>query len=231
MKNLIFYLAFFLCACKTKIDQPQSSGQTFHILIADTNGNIRAYRDRENFSHCSEIAKQLNLQDITKGTDSIEIRAWYSFSFSNSENLYILKGIDTAWTISYYRIHLRQYDYDKSLNWNPFTNPIVDSSFSKSITISSGNWKDSLQKLNIDTIWKLPSQCEIKMPSNLGFTDCSSHRMEIADRNQYKFVYYHCPMAYERKLKDHSHLTFLTYFDKITSLAHQYSAFIPYKFD
>ena len=225
-------MAFCLAACKYQVDKT-STKEVFQILIADTTGNRRAYSDISNFDHCRGIARQLNLKDITKGADSIEIRAWYSFSFSHTEELYILKGIDTNWTISYYRIYNRQYDYDndRGKDWNPYTQPIIDSSESKTIYINTRNWKDSLSKLKLDSIWKIPSQSEIKMPKNIGFTDCDSYRIEIADRHKYKFMYYHCPNAYESKLNDHSQLLFLDYYYRISSLARQYNSYIPYKFE
>jgi RNAse (barnase) inhibitor barstar len=224
--SLILLLNFYCCSTNTGNSDRKDS---FRRIIVDTTNNYRAKWDLSSISHFSEIAKQLSFTDITKGADSLEIRAWYDFSFSNSEELYTIKLIDTTCILSYYRIYTHSYDYENNnhVNWNPFTQPIIDSALSKTVSLKEGDYKS----LNIDSIWNLKSQSEIKMPDTIGFTDCDSYSIEIADKRVYKFVSYHCPNGYYEKLKKKEILDFLNCFGKIMLLVEKSNVRIPYKYD
>ena len=223
---LIFIINLF--ACKTEKGEIDHKN-LFQLIIPDTTNNNRAKRDLESFKHVTEISKQLNLRDIAKGVDSLEIRAWYSFSFSNSEELYSLKFIDTTCLLTYYRIYTRDYNYDEQPRkiWNPFSQPIVDSAISKTIILKVDDYKN----LHIDRFWNLKSESQINIPDSIGFTDCESYSIEIADTKKYKFIKYHCPNGYYEKLKKKDILDFLNCFSEVQLLIDSNNARIQYKFD
>ncbi len=223
----IFIFSFLSCKTKTESVVAENSIQ---LLIPDTTKNIRAQSDLDYIEHCSEIAKQLGLGDLKKGVDSFEIRLWNDFSFVSTNELFILKLLDTTYSMTYYRLYYRSYDYDnenRNRQWNPFKQPIVDSCFSKTVLLK----KDDLKSLNLQEIWSLYSQSELKIPDSVGFSDCYTNTIEVADKKRYKFMSHHCPNGYFEKLKLKDITNFTDYFQKIRILANKNNAIIRHKYD
>ena len=218
-----------LTSCKTSSDKVISE-KVFQIILTDTTNNHRAKWDLDDFNSRTKLENQLGLSNLENGADSLEIRLWYDFSFSNTQDLYTLKFIDTNCIISYFRVYLRQYNYDdqnRNRNWNPYKDPIIDSSFSKTISVS----KSKFQNLNLDSVWLLKSQSDLKISDSIGFTDCSSYIIEIADKKRLKYLRHHCSMAYYEKTKLKEILSFDDFCGRITSIARENNAYIEQKFD
>lgn len=231
MKQLLHLtiLIFGLSSCKTNSNKVVS-GQGFQIILTDTTGNHRAKWDLDDFNYRSKLENQLGLSNLKNGADSFEIRLWYDFSFSNSQDLYTLKFIDTNCVVSYFRVYPRAINYDdesRDKSWDPYKNPVIDSSFSRTITLSKSKFKN----LNPDSVWVLKSQSDLKIPDNIGFTDCSSHIMEIADKKRLKYLRHHCYMGYYEKTKLEAILLFEDFCGRITSLARENNVYIEPKFD
>ncbi len=225
---LIFIILLALFSCRTRTIAKDDTNN-IQLLIADTTGNKKAKWDLERVEYYSNITKQLGLRDLKKGVDSFEIRAWYNFSFSNSKELYIIKFIDSTFTISYYRYYLKQFDFEnksRDRNWNAITQPIVDSSVCKSVLGKNGD----LKKFDLGNIWNLRSQSELQIADSVGFNDCDTYTIEVADKKRYKFLSHHCPRGYYEKLRLKDINNFIGYFDLIKMLAYN-NAFIPYKYD
>jgi len=217
-----------LISCRTKTNAKDSTNN-IQLLIPETTGNKRAKWDLDTIEYYSKITKQLGLSDLKKGVDSFEIRAWYNFSFSNSKDLYIIKFIDSTFYISYYRYYLKEFDLKnekRDRNWNPTTQPVVDSSVSRS---ALGKTSD-LKKFALGNIWNLRSQSELQIPDSVGFNDCDTYTIEVADKKRYNFSTYHCPRGYYDKIKLKDINNFISYFDLIKRLAYN-NVFIPYKYD
>ena len=231
MRQLSVLIVFFFCllSCKTKNDKVVTTG-TFQFLMADTANNFRAQWDLRDFNFCSKLENQIGLKEIKDGADSLEIRLWYDFSFSNSKELYILNFQDTGCLLSYYRIYPRQINYDdenRNREWNPYADPIIDSFVSKSALLSIGDAKD----LHIDSIWFLKSQSELKISDSIGFTDCDSYTLEIADKNRFKYLRHHCAMGYYNKTKLADILNYMDFCGRIISLATKFDAVVPNKYN
>ena len=221
----IFIVSFLSCKTKTESIVAENSIQ---LLIPDTTKNIRAQLDLDYVGRCSQIAKQLGLENLEKGVDSFEIRLWNDHSFSSSNELFILKLLDTTYSMTYYRLYYREYDYEnRNRQWNPFRQPIVDSCFSKTVLLK----KADLKNLNLQEVWSLHSQSELKIPDSVGFNDCYTNTIEVADKNRYKFMSHHCPNGYFEKLKLKDITNFTDYFQKIEILANENNAIIPYKYN
>jgi hypothetical protein len=222
-------LIFGLTSCKTNTNKV-GNDQVFQIILTDTTKNHRAKRDLDDFNYRSMLENKLGLSNLKKGADSFVVRLWYDFSFSNSQDLYTLKFIDTNCVVSYFRVYPRTINYDdenRDRSWNPYRDPIIDSSFSKTITLS----KSKFQNLNLDSIWVLKSQSELNISDSIGFTDCSSYIMEIADKKRLKYLRHHCSMAYYEKTKLNEILVFEGFCGRITSLARENNIYIKQKFD
>lgn len=231
MKQLLrlTILILGLTSCKTNSNKVGNE-QAFQIILTDTTKNHRAKWDLDDFNYRSKLENKLGLSNLKKGADSLEIRLWYDFSFSNSQDLYTLKFIDTNCVVTYFRVYPRQINYDdenRNRSWNPYKDPIIDSSFSKTITVS----KNKYQKLNLDSVWVLKSQSDLKISDSLGFTDCSSFIIEIADKKRLKYLRHHCSMAYYEKTKLDAILLFEGYCGRITSLARENNVYIEPRFD
>lgn len=221
--SVVAFYSIIFFACNNGKDNSVMINN-FQLLIADTIGNIRAKWDHQSVFHCKEIAKQLNLQDLSKGADSIELRAWYSFSFSDFEELYVLKHQDSGWSFSFYRIFLRQRNHAQNdKQGNSFTQPVVDRFESKAIRIENNKWGKDASVINFDSIWLLPSQSQLK--DSMGFTDCDTYRIEISNSDKYKFIRYHCPQGYIDLKNEVNNMTMLNQFSKIESIALKYNIY------
>ena len=222
-------LIFSFLSCRTKTETTTASSG-FQLLIPDTTNNRRAHWDFDDINYRSKIESKIGLSDLKKGADSLEIRLWYDFSFSNSNELYILKFQDTTCLLSYYRVYLRGINYDdenRNRDWNPYTDPIIDSSVSKCVLLS----KEKYENLHSDSIWFLKSQSELKISDSIGFTDCDSYILEIADKKRFKYLRHHCAMGYFNKTKLTEILNYLDFCGRITSLARKNDAMVPYHYD
>lgn len=218
---------FLSCTTKTEI---ATAPDDFQLFIPDTTNNSRAYWDLDDINYRSKLENQIGLSDLKKGADSLEIRLWYDFSFSNSQELYILKFQDANCRLSYYRVYPRQTNYDdenRNREWNPYIDPIIDSSVSKSVLLAKDNYKN----LHIDSIWFLKSQSELEIPESIGFTDCDSYILEIADKKRFKYLRHHCARAYYEKTKLTEILTYMDFCGRIIALAGKHNSIVSYDYD
>ena len=106
---------------------------------------------------------------------------------------------------------------------NPYIEPIIDSSVSKSVLLS----KEKYKHLHIDSIWFLKSQSEVKIPDSVGFTDCDSYTLEIADKKRFKYLRHDCAPGYYEKTKLTEIQTFIDFCGRITNLADKFGAKVP----
>jgi hypothetical protein len=223
----ILTINFLSCRSKNETSIATSS---FQLLIPDTTNNKFAQWDYRDIKYRSKLENQLGLRDIKRGVDSLEVRLWYSFSFTDILELYVLRFQDTSCLVSYFRVYARQFKYDEEgsdRNWNPYIEPIIDSSVSKSVLLS----KEKYKNLHIDSIWFLKSQSEVKIPDSVGFTDGDSYTLEIADKKRFKYLRHHCAMSYYEKTKLPEIQTFIDFCGRITNLADKFGAMVPYTYD
>jgi hypothetical protein len=231
MKQLLrlIIIIFGLASCRTYSDKLFNE-KVFQIILTDTTNNHRAKWDLDDFNYRTKLENQLGLSNLKNGADSLEIRLWYDFSFSNSQDLYTLKFIDTICIVSYFRVYPKQYNYDdqnRNRNWNPYKDPIIDSSFSKTVTISN----DKSEYNNFDSIWFLKSQSDLQIPDSIGFTDCDSYIIEIADKKRLKYLRHHCSYGYYEKTKLKAILDFEIFCTRITSVAVENSVVLKKEYD
>ncbi len=231
MKQLLhlMILILVLSSCSTSSSKT-ADDKAFQIILTDTTKNHRAKWDLDDFNYRSKLETQLGLSNLKNGADSLEIRLWYDFSFSNSQDLYTLKFVDTNCIVSYFRVYRRNINYDdenRDRSWNPYKDPIIDSSFSKTVSVS----KSKFQHFNLDSVWLLKSQSNLNIAESIGFTDCSSYIMEIADKKRLKYLRHHCSMAYYEKTKLNEILMFEGFCGRIISLARENNVYIEQKFD
>ena len=231
MKQLILLatLPVVFLSCKTGKEKVLQES-AFQIIIADTTKNHRAKWDLDDFNYRSKLEDQLGLSDLTNGSDSLQIRLWYDFSFSNYKELYTLKFTDSNCIVSYYRVYPRPINFEddnRNRKWSPYKDPRIDSSFSKTVTVSEGEYR----YLNLDSIWLLKSQSDLQIPDSINLTDCDSYIIEIADKKRLKYLRHHCPYAYYEKTKLKAILDFEIFCSRITSIAIKNKVVIERNYD
>lgn len=229
---IIIIAILFCISCKTTPVQPESKSvkDSFLLLVPDTTNNRRAQGDLNDLKYRTKLEHLIGLKDLTKGADSFEIRLWYDFSMGNSQELYILRFQDSVCNLSYHRIYPKPVNYDdenRNREWNPYTDPIIDSSVSKTVLLTAKDYKN----LHLDSIWMLKSQSELKISDTIGFTDGDSYIIEIADKTRFKYFRYHCAFSYYKKTNLTAILIFAGFCSRITSLAAKHHAIIPYTYN
>lgn len=231
MKLLITLSIFIFCclSCKTKPEKTESNTikDPYLLFVTDTTNNRRAKWDLFDLKYRIKLEQQIGLQDLTLGADNLEIRLWYDFSMGGSQALYTFRFKDTLCNLSYYRIFPRPHNYDyanRNQKWNSYTDPIIDSSFSRSIML---NFKD-LENLHLDSIWLLKTQSELHISDSIRFLDCDSYIIEIADKNRFKYLRHHCAQAYYEKTQLSEILTYMDFCDRIIALVKKQNFRIPY---
>ena len=118
-------------------------------------------------------------------------------------------------------------DENRDLEWSPYTDPIIDSSVSKRAMLRKDNYKN----LHCDSIWFLKSQSELKISDSIGFNDCDSYIIEIADKKRFKYLRHHCAIGYYEKTKLIEILTYLDFCVRITALARKHNLVVPYEYN
>jgi hypothetical protein len=233
MRQLLALLAIFLCSlsCKTQTEKlvVKNISDPFLSFLPDTSNNFRAQWDLDDLKYRLKLERQVGLSNLTQGSDSFEVRLWYDFSMGIAQELYILRFQDTICNLSYHRIypkHINFEDENRNREWDPYKNPIVDSSVSRSVFLSTKDFKG----LHIDSVWSLKSQSELKISDKIGFTDCDSYIFEIADKKRFKYLRHHCAMGYYEKTKLAEISNYIDFCRRITALATKYNAMVPYRY-
>jgi hypothetical protein len=131
------------------------------------------------FDYNKYRASMLNLSSLDKGVDSFEIRIWVS-SMTIPGNLVILKFDQNQW-VAYKYLYYAKDD-------------AIDSMFTYKILVPS-KIDTVISYINKEKILELPSQSEI--PNfNDRIADGQTCNIEIAGKNFYKSLTYHCPEHY-----------------------------------
>lgn len=229
MRQFLALMTFFLCclSCKTQTEKLviKTVSDRFLHFVPDTLNNFRAQWDLDDIKYRSKLERQIGLSDLTQGSDSFEVRLWYDFSMGIAQELYILRFQDTICNLSYHRIYPKHINYDdenRNREWNPYKDPIVDSSISRSVLLTAKDFK----ALNIDSVWSLKSQSELKISDKIGFTDCDSYIFEIADKKRFKYLRHHCAMGYYEETKLAEISNYLDFCGRIIALARKYNAMV-----
>lgn len=233
MRHFLALTTLFFCclSCKTKTEKVVATPvlDRFLSFVPDTSKNFRARWDLDDLKYRSKLERQIGLSDLTQGADSFEIRLWYDFSLGIEQELYILRFQDTICNLSYHRIYPKRINYDdenRNREWNPYKDPIVDSSVSRSVLLTAKDFKD----LHIDSVWSLKSQSELKISKTVGFLDCDSYIFEIADKKRFKYLRHHCAMGYFEKTKLLEIANYMDFCVRIISLAKKYNVMVPYRY-
>ncbi|BAV06145.1 hypothetical protein SAMN05421788_106205 [Filimonas lacunae] len=194
---IITTLAIALLSCQQKKEKA-TAVNAIQILLPDTNQYRNAQWDWKDRQYRAKLEKQLGLTDLLQGVDTLEVRLWYRSSFNSTEDLFTIKVYDTSYFLSYYKVYPRPYNFDNNSQdnrWDPMKDPKVDSVFSVTMQLN----KKAFTQLHCDSLWLLKSQSELPIADSIGFTDCDSYTLEIADAKRFKYLQHHCTLEYYKR--------------------------------
>ena len=153
------------------------------VHIPDTTNNWYAKLfDYPNYIRKTEIAKQLNIENLEADTSNSEIRIWTIGSNYNPQTLTSLKNKNGIWTITRLNYYL-SFDNKKTKVDSISTKGKID----KIISMDEFNY------LRTEQIWQQPSQSEIKNGGNYGCNEGYALLIEMNNKSKYKFSCYICP--------------------------------------
>lgn len=133
--------------------------------------------------------KQLKIDTLQSGYDSLQIRIWYDYSLMTLRKLLIIKRTNSAWTATAYTMTV---DWDASNLTEKVKTKNVE-------TLNPKNgWNSFLNKLFALQITTLPNMDNIPGLED-GWTDGISYNIEVATKKQYRFYGYHLPDKFQDK--------------------------------
>ena len=133
--------------------------------------------------------KQLNIDSLQNGYDSLQIRIWYDYSLINLRKLLILKRTNSIWTAT---------ANSMTVEWNAFNlTETVKTQKIKTLTPKNG-WNNFLSKIFGLQVQTLPNMNDIPGLSD-GWTDGVSFNVEVATKKSYRFYGYHLPDKFQDK--------------------------------
>lgn len=218
-------LVFF--SCKTKTAPFPDNG--VQLILTDTTNNGRAQGELSSLEYYSKLESQIGLRDLRRGADSLEVRLWYSFSLSDSRELYILRFRDSIGYLTYYEVHPKGFDFEnenRNRQWSPYDDPILDSVSSKTIVLG----KKAYENIHLDSLWLLKTESELSLPDSIGFNDCSSFVIEVADRRRFRFLTYHCPGGIYEQTRVKAVMDFMEYYHRIIEFARRWGV-VSYRYN
>jgi hypothetical protein len=180
LTTIIFCLT--LVACNNSNLQTQKvTSKSVHIPDTTNNWYAKLF-DYPNYVRKTEIAKQLNLENLEADTSNSEIRIWTIGSNYNPQTVTSLKNKNNIWTITRLNFYL-SFDNVKTKVDSISTKGKIE----KAISINEFNL------LGTEQIWQLPSQSEMKNSGSYGCTDGYALLIEMNNKSNYKFSCYICP--------------------------------------
>lgn len=133
-------------------------------------------------------AKQLRLDFLENGFDSLQIRIWYEWELLYERKLIVIKGTAGHWNAS-------QYDYEQ-FSYNSDHIQVKDSIL-RPLKLSS-NWNEFINKLVDLKMFTLPTMDSIPGLDD-SWLDGVTYIFEIATKSEYRFYRYHVPEEFADK--------------------------------
>ena len=191
-KLIIIFLSILLFSCDGKdnssISKPSSKVDTTTIFKKEIPtykiGGVDLFYELK-----KQKEKQLKLDSLESGFDSLQIRIWYDYALLTNRELIVIKRTNHKWTADHYEMIV---EWDALRNTETITTNNV-----KSLIPKSG-WHDFITKLSDLKIMTLPNMNDI--PGLVDkWHDGVTYNIEVATKKQYRFYGYHLPGKFEDK--------------------------------
>lgn len=172
MKTLIIIGIFVLTSCDS---QSGDTVTTFKKSFPDTSKSWAGQVTRQDYHLTRNLEGKFRLPTLINGNNKTEIRIWRLSGSYDPQSLNIFQQSNSdKWslrTISFYR--------------------------TKSDSIVEDNTRQihagSLEILNLDRYWNMPSQSDLKEGDKYGCMDGDNVLIELANSKTYKLKWYRCP--------------------------------------
>ncbi len=152
----------------------------------------------------SQKRKQLNIESLETGFDSIQIRIWYEYSLLKKRDLIILKFTQGEWNGTFYSM---------IVDWDPLkTTETILSKSVKNVKPKSG-WNNFTKKLVDLKLTTLPNMRDIPGLSDT-WDDGTTYAVEIAAGKKYRTYSYHEPEEFKDYWQANKMLAILEIFSK-----------------
>ena len=178
--TVIFCLTIVACN-NSNLQTQKAIHKSIHIPDTTNNWYAKLF-DFPYYVRKTEIAKQLNLENLEADTSNSEIRIWTIGSNYNPQTVISLKNKNNIWTITKLNYYL-SFSNVKTKVDSVSTKRKIE----KIISIREYNL------LGTEQIWKLPSQSEMKNGGSYGCNDGYTLLIEMDNKSKYKFSCYVCP--------------------------------------
>ena len=185
--NLLFLAAVLLIAScwehNSDSNSRLSTSDTLKTFISEipTYKHGRLKGDTSNsFKAIKEQSKQLDLTNLYKGYDSLEIRIWLGHSLAVKRNVVIINRTNSKWSGQLVTFKVGHYEKDGA--------ELVDNKQVDNVTPKSG-WKSFTERLFSYQVMTLPNEDDINGYNGCG-ADGLPYYFEIATRHQYRFFTY-----------------------------------------
>jgi len=199
MERLIILFFVILFSCNRQDNSIISS----HSKVVDATTfkkEIPTYDDRRFdlfYTLKKQKEKQLNLDSLESGFDSLQIRIWYEYALLTNSELIVIKQTNGKWSA---------YHYEMTVDLDEFSNTeTVKTTKVKSITPKS-DWGKFINELLSLEIMTLPNMEEIPNLQD-NWTDGVTYNIEIATKKQYRFYGYHLPDKFEDRFWQAKNMT------------------------
>lgn len=170
MRYLLVFLLYLLSSCKQKEVSPQQ----FTSILPKNIDTTRFKESQRKFN----VSLQLN--DISTGVDSFEIRFRYNYALLVEKDLFIIRYINGIWEGLHYSYQRDDTDSIKFVKKN-FT-PIIP-------------WKNLVDSIYSNEVLNIPSQDNLDNYKNK-VADGHYFNMEYATKNKFKIISYENPKYY-----------------------------------
>ncbi|HLK28670.1 MAG TPA: hypothetical protein VKT28_08815 [Puia sp.] len=194
--RLIFFflsMGAFFNGCEGQIQQCQkkmTSDSVNKEVPVSKSGKPYSY-----YQNKSKVESALGLKTLENGFDSLQIRIWYSYAFSDSFQLVIIKRTENEWMCN---LLSGKYNFETESNQ---IKSIEKTIHSKTPISGWNNFVVKLIKLNITT---LPD--ENRISNYPEFADGDNIVVEISTKNNYRIYSYTEPEKTQNEIQEAKNL-------------------------
>jgi hypothetical protein len=196
MKNVVILLTVILVflGCKNNHNSQDSLYQFKHPT--DTTFKKEIPTTAYSYKSDKYKEKQLGLENIESGFETLQIRLWVDYALYKGKELYIIKNKNGKWSAEVYKMMTeRSIESEDS----------IVSKKIKNVTPKSG-WDSLLTNLVNLKIVTLPNMDNIPGLVDM-IDDGVDFNIEIASKYQYRFYGYHSPEYFQDKFWQAKNMT------------------------
>lgn len=141
--------------------------------------------------------KQLQLDSLESGYDSLQIRIWYNYALIKDQELIVIRRTNDQWSAAHYNM---------VVDWDYINDKDSIETFKVTAVTPKSGWNKFMRGLDDLFITTLPDMNNI--PGLIdSYTDGVGYNVEIATKKQYRFYNYHLPEEFADKFWEAKKMT------------------------